>query len=61
MFFVSRNECALPSQNYLDRDGFVKGMWRIDEELRRAQLGKKSTPTTLSRSSRRTTVDSVYS
>ncbi|KAH8117209.1 hypothetical protein DFH11DRAFT_1573743 [Phellopilus nigrolimitatus] len=31
------NVCALPGQTSLDKDGFVKGMWRIDEELRRIQ------------------------
>jgi len=31
------NECDASSQGSLDRDSFVKGMWRIDEELRRAQ------------------------
>ncbi|KAI5124309.1 hypothetical protein M0805_008917 [Coniferiporia weirii] len=43
------NECALPGQASLDKDGFVKGMWRIDEELRRMQ----STPS-MSRTPRRT-------
>ena len=32
-----RNECDLTGQGALGIEGFVKGMWRIDEELRRAQ------------------------
>ncbi|KJA27124.1 hypothetical protein HYPSUDRAFT_63384 [Hypholoma sublateritium FD-334 SS-4] len=31
------NECDLTGQGALGVDAFVKGMWRIDEELRRAQ------------------------
>ncbi|PPR01473.1 hypothetical protein CVT26_015096 [Gymnopilus dilepis] len=31
------NECDLTGQGALGIEGFVKGMWRIDEELRRAQ------------------------
>ncbi|KAF8911021.1 hypothetical protein CPB84DRAFT_1763143 [Gymnopilus junonius] len=31
------NECDLTGQGALSMEGFVKGMWRIDEELRRAQ------------------------
>ncbi|KZT27313.1 hypothetical protein NEOLEDRAFT_1130839 [Neolentinus lepideus HHB14362 ss-1] len=32
------SECDPNGAGSLDRDAFVKGMWRIDEELRRAQL-----------------------
>ncbi|TRM58591.1 hypothetical protein BD626DRAFT_573367 [Schizophyllum amplum] len=32
------NECDTAQKGSLDRDAFVRGMWRIDEELRRAQL-----------------------
>lgn len=32
-----RYECDPNNTGVLDCDGFVKGMWRIDEELRRAQ------------------------
>ncbi|EJD05710.1 uncharacterized protein FOMMEDRAFT_139072 [Fomitiporia mediterranea MF3/22] len=51
------NECALPEQTSLDKDGFVKGMWRIDEELRRVQAMRSSTVTMTgnSMSSKRTT------
>jgi len=31
-------ECDPAGTGTLDREGFVRGMWRIDEELRRAQL-----------------------
>lgn len=32
-----RNECDPKGEGFLDLDSFVKGMWRIDEELRRTQ------------------------
>ncbi|KAI0949867.1 hypothetical protein AcV7_008511 [Taiwanofungus camphoratus] len=32
-------ECDPANDGALTRDAFVRGMWRIDEELRRAQLG----------------------
>jgi hypothetical protein len=32
-----RDECDPIRQGALSLDAFVKGMWRIDEELRRAQ------------------------
>ncbi|EMD38155.1 hypothetical protein CERSUDRAFT_113306 [Gelatoporia subvermispora B] len=35
------SECDPSGSGTLDRDGFVKGMWRIDEELRRAQLNRQ--------------------
>lgn len=35
-----RMECDPTSTGSLNRDGFVKGMWRIDEELRKAQMHK---------------------
>ncbi|EGO21113.1 hypothetical protein SERLADRAFT_398428, partial [Serpula lacrymans var. lacrymans S7.9] len=34
-------DCDSARSGSLDRDAFVKGMWRIDEELRRAQLGRR--------------------
>jgi hypothetical protein len=34
----SRDECDPDRSGSLDSDGFVKGMWRIDEELRRASV-----------------------
>ncbi|KAI0748462.1 hypothetical protein C8Q80DRAFT_1104002 [Daedaleopsis nitida] len=37
-------ECDPLGSGSLDRDGFVKGMWRIDEELRKAQLHKHLAP-----------------
>nr|VWP00212.1 G-protein comlpex beta subunit CpcB [Ganoderma boninense] len=37
-------ECDPTSTGSLDRDGFVKGMWRIDEELRKAQMRKPIEP-----------------
>ncbi|KDQ61175.1 hypothetical protein JAAARDRAFT_173762 [Jaapia argillacea MUCL 33604] len=36
------SECDPAGQGSLDLDSFVKGMWRIDEELRRAQLTRKA-------------------
>jgi hypothetical protein len=33
-----RNECDPDDTGSLDREAFVRGMGRIDEELRRAQL-----------------------
>ena len=33
-----RDECDSGGIGSLNRDAFVKGMWRIDEELRKAQL-----------------------
>src|SRR5271170_5554609 len=36
-----RNECDATGQGALDRGSFVTGMWRIDEELRKAK-GKPS-------------------
>ncbi|TDL25004.1 hypothetical protein BD410DRAFT_72211 [Rickenella mellea] len=35
------NECALPGEDSLDRPAFIRGMWRIDEELRRAQSSRE--------------------
>jgi hypothetical protein len=35
------NDCDPSSTGLLDREAFVKGMWRIDEELRRAQLTRR--------------------
>ena len=37
-FFLRRNECDPDGTGSLDREAFVRGMARIDEELRRAQL-----------------------
>ncbi|KAH7909917.1 hypothetical protein BJ138DRAFT_1088641 [Hygrophoropsis aurantiaca] len=36
------NDCDPQASGALDRDAFVKGMWRIDEELRRAQLSRRT-------------------
>ncbi|KAG2146854.1 uncharacterized protein EDB93DRAFT_1085666 [Suillus bovinus] len=36
------NDCDPSSTGLLDREAFVKGMWRIDEELRRAQLTRRA-------------------
>ncbi|KAF8891193.1 hypothetical protein BD779DRAFT_1670842 [Infundibulicybe gibba] len=36
------SECDTNNDGSLDRDGFVRGMWRIDEELRRAQVRSSS-------------------
>ncbi|KAG1903834.1 uncharacterized protein F5891DRAFT_1208489 [Suillus fuscotomentosus] len=36
------NDCDPSSTGFLDREAFVKGMWRIDEELRRAQLTRRT-------------------
>ncbi|KAG0697007.1 hypothetical protein DFH29DRAFT_1082587 [Suillus ampliporus] len=36
------NDCDSPSTGFIDREAFVKGMWRIDEELRRAQLSRRT-------------------
>ncbi|OBZ65684.1 hypothetical protein A0H81_14309 [Grifola frondosa] len=41
-------ECDPAGIGTLDRDSFVKGMWRIDEELRKAQL-RRSSPSSLYR------------
>ncbi|KAH9852715.1 hypothetical protein C2E23DRAFT_778629 [Lenzites betulinus] len=37
-------ECDPAGTGSLDRDGFVKGMWRIDEELRKAQMNQHLLP-----------------
>jgi hypothetical protein len=37
VFFCNRNECDSGRTGTLDRDEFVNGMWRVDEELRRAR------------------------
>ncbi|TBU35592.1 hypothetical protein BD311DRAFT_647093 [Dichomitus squalens] len=37
-------ECDPAGTGSLDRDGFVKGMWRIDEELRKVQMHRHATP-----------------
>lgn len=37
-----RSECDATKRGSLDRDAFVKGMWRIDEELRRAQFTRQT-------------------
>ncbi|THH10286.1 hypothetical protein EW145_g1441 [Phellinidium pouzarii] len=48
------NECALPNRNFLDKDEFIKGMWRIDEELRRVQSSRSSSLPITSRLPKRT-------
>ncbi|KAG6844923.1 hypothetical protein H0H87_002407 [Tephrocybe sp. NHM501043] len=46
-FSTIRNECDPDGTGALTRDQFAKGMWRVDEELRRAQIqALKSTSTT---------------
>jgi len=35
-------DCDPDHTGFLDLDAFVKGMWRIDEELRRARLGQRT-------------------
>ena len=40
--FYFRNACDLTGQGALSLEAFVKGMWRIDEELRRMQLQASS-------------------
>ncbi|EIW60229.1 uncharacterized protein TRAVEDRAFT_57554 [Trametes versicolor FP-101664 SS1] len=37
-------ECDPSGTGSLDRDAFVKGMWRIDEELRKAQMHQHLSP-----------------
>ncbi|KAI8989807.1 hypothetical protein BD414DRAFT_460000 [Trametes punicea] len=37
-------ECDPAGTGSLDRDAFVKGMWRIDEELRKAQMHQHLSP-----------------
>ncbi|KAI0707740.1 hypothetical protein C8Q76DRAFT_746093 [Earliella scabrosa] len=37
-------ECDPAGTGSLDRDGFVRGMWRIDDELRKAQMHRHLTP-----------------
>jgi len=37
-FCIGRNECDPDGTGSLDRDTFARGMVRIDEELRKAQL-----------------------
>ena len=40
--FYNRKGCDLTGQGALSLEAFVKGMWRIDEELRRIQLQASS-------------------
>ncbi|KAF9227784.1 hypothetical protein BS17DRAFT_746573 [Gyrodon lividus] len=46
------NDCDPQATGSLDRDAFVKGMWRIDEELRRAQLARRTSALTVASSQR---------
>ncbi|CDO73645.1 hypothetical protein BN946_scf185014.g115 [Trametes cinnabarina] len=41
---TATTECDPACTGALDRDAFVKGMWRIDEELRKAQMGRHLAP-----------------
>lgn len=41
-----RAECDPSGQGSLDREAFARGMWRIDEELRKARLASHSPATT---------------
>ncbi|KAI0687175.1 hypothetical protein BC835DRAFT_1241636, partial [Cytidiella melzeri] len=34
-------ECDTARRGSLDREAFVKGMWRIDEELRKAKMNPR--------------------
>ncbi|KAG9318605.1 hypothetical protein JVU11DRAFT_698 [Chiua virens] len=46
------NGCDPQCTGLVDRDTFVKGMWRIDEELRRAQLARRTSALTAASSQR---------
>ena len=46
-----RNSCDLTGQGALSLEAFVKGMWRIDEELRRMQLQATKTSSNTSNTS----------
>ncbi|TFK54608.1 hypothetical protein OE88DRAFT_1653000 [Heliocybe sulcata] len=48
------SECDPNGTGGLDREAFVKGMWRIDEELRRAQLLRQTSSSGASNRSRLT-------
>jgi hypothetical protein len=39
---TSRSECDTTGRGSLNRDAFVQGMWRIDEELRRAKFTRQT-------------------
>ena len=41
---LGRNECDTAGTGSLNREAFIKGMWRIDEELRKAQLRAQTLP-----------------
>lgn len=49
---VCRNDCDPQCTGFVDRDAFVRGMWRIDEELRRAQLARRTSALTAASSQR---------
>ncbi|KAF8136487.1 hypothetical protein EV363DRAFT_1294103 [Boletus edulis] len=46
------NDCDPQCTGSVDRDAFVRGMWRIDEELRRAQLARRTSALTAASSQR---------
>ncbi|KAG6376265.1 hypothetical protein JVT61DRAFT_2241 [Boletus reticuloceps] len=46
------NDCDPQCTGFVDRDAFVRGMWRIDEELRRAQLARRTSALTAASSQR---------
>ncbi|KAF5373848.1 hypothetical protein D9758_000805 [Tetrapyrgos nigripes] len=50
------SECDPSTKGSLDRDSFCKGMWRIDEELRKSQMGIGRVP-----SSPATSISSITS
>ncbi|KAF8559696.1 hypothetical protein OG21DRAFT_1502924 [Imleria badia] len=46
------NDCDPQCTGFVDRDAFVTGMWRIDEELRRTQLARRTSALTAASSQR---------
>ncbi|KAH0830686.1 hypothetical protein J3R83DRAFT_2141 [Lanmaoa asiatica] len=46
------DDCDPQCTGFVDRDAFVRGMWRIDEELRRAQLARRTSALTAASSQR---------
>lgn len=52
---INRTECDPSGTGSIDRNTFVKAMWKIDEELRRAQLHRNTPPTFSDLQKRRST------
>ncbi|KAG8217630.1 hypothetical protein J3R82DRAFT_5783 [Butyriboletus roseoflavus] len=46
------SDCDPQDTGFIDREAFVRGMWRIDEELRRAQLARRTSALTAASSQR---------